>query len=149
MRGNLSTPFSNRIAENNFAARFAEVCGTSEPAKIQRLLKISYQAAKNYLDGRVPDTKVLMLIAEHTPYSIHWLLTGKGEKIVGERHEDTLIPAHQIRALIREECIEAVNELLGGNRESRVVELQPEKIRSEKISTPENVSETRERTRRS
>jgi hypothetical protein len=139
MRGNLSTPFSNKTAENNFAARFAEVCGTSEPAKIQRLLKISYQA----------DTKVLMLIAEHTPYSIHWLLTGKGEKIVGERHEDTLIPAHQIRALIREECMEAVNELLGRNRESRVVELQPEKIRSEKISTPENVSETRERTRRS
>ena len=68
------------IEKNRFVERFVEICGTSEPARVQRLLNISYQAAKNYLLGRLPDATVLKAIAEKTPYSIHWLLTGNGEK---------------------------------------------------------------------
>ena len=67
--------------KEEFVERFAEVCGTSEPAEISRSLDISYQAARNYLEGRLPDASVLLAIAEKTPFSIHWLLTGRGDKL--------------------------------------------------------------------
>ena len=122
---------------NNFTDRLIEVCGTSEPAKIQRLLDISYQAAKNYLQGRMPDSNVLITIANRTPYSIHWLLTGQGEKLVTQpMHLDTPLSAHQIRNLVREECGKVINELLAESRVStqqKVVVLQSGDLKSEKI----------------
>ncbi len=118
----------------SFSARFAEACGTSEAAKIQRLLNVSYQAARNYLNGRLPDPHVLMTIAERTPYSIHWLLTGKGEKFSTVTSQDDIpILARQISELIRQECREAVNEALMSKNGSqpRVVVLQAGEIKSE------------------
>jgi len=125
------------MQESSFQKRFAEACGSDEPARIQRLLGISYQAAKNYLGGRLPDTKVLMLVAENTPYSIHWLLTGEGEKLVREpERADTLISARRIRALIREEFAEAVSDILNRESGSKVVVLDSETIRSENPHQP-------------
>src|SRR6476661_5551002 len=105
MRGTLSSLKTSNSHIDNFVVRLIEVCGTAQPADIQRLLNISYQAAKNYLDGRVPDTKVLLQIAEKTPYSIHWLLTGKGEKLAEPALEDTPVLSDQMRELIRQECV--------------------------------------------
>ena len=118
-----------------FAARFAEVCGTSEPARIQRLLNISYQSAKNYLNGRLPDPRVLITIAERTPYSLHWLLTGTGEKFsIISGSEDTLPLARQISALIKREVEEAVNQALTKSPAgSRKIVLGPEDILSETV----------------
>lgn len=125
------------IEKNKFIERFIEICGTAEPARVQRLLNISYQAAKNYLLGRLPDSTVLKTIAEKTPYSIHWLLTGKGEKLVStEIQQDTPILTDQIRTLIRQECVEVINEMLGSQvtTQSKVVVLQSDKLRSEKVN---------------
>ncbi|MEP6704130.1 MAG: hypothetical protein ABJB34_04940 [Acidobacteriota bacterium] len=122
--------------KNLFIIRFVEVCGTSEPAKIQRLLDISYQASKNYLQGRLPDSYVLRSIAERTPYSINWLLTGKGEKLVSNAvSEDTPLSTRQIRDLIRTECVEVINELLGTREaaQQKVVVLQSGSLKSEKV----------------
>jgi hypothetical protein len=122
--------------KNTFIERFTEVCGASEPAKIQRLLDISYQAAKNYLQGRLPDSSVLRTIAERTPYSINWLLTGRGEKFVSSPpEEDTPLSARQIRDLVRTECVEVINELLGsrGLTQQKVVVLQSASLKSEKV----------------
>ena len=129
--------------KNIFIERFIEVCGTSEPAKIQRLLDISYQAAKNYVQGRMPDSYVLRTIALRTPYSINWLLTGEGEKLVSVSSppvknvpsEDTPLTARQIRALVREECVEVINELLGSREgtQQKVVVLQSGSVKSEKV----------------
>lgn len=149
MRGNVSSKNIRKSENLGFAGRFAEACGTSEPARIQRLLNISYQAAKNYLAGRLPDTRVLMRIAEKTPYSLHWLLTGTGEKLAGDASLGTLVPAHRIRAMIREECAEAVSEILETKGDPRIVVLPPDKIRSEKINTPEHSPEYEDRTRNS
>ncbi len=127
-----------------FIARFVEVCGTSEPAKIQRLLDISYQAAKNYLQGRMPDSYVLRTIAERTPYSINWLLTGKGDKLVSrEAEQDTPLTTRQVRDLIRSECSEVINELLAsrGAAKQKVVVLQSGSLKSEKVKEPSAVSE--------
>ena len=67
---------------DEFRRRFIAVCGTSNARVISEYLDISYQAAKNYLNGRLPESKVLIKIAEKTPCSLHWLLTGEGEKYV-------------------------------------------------------------------
>jgi transcriptional regulator with XRE-family HTH domain len=64
----------------DFADRFQEICETSQPAQIQRAFGISYQAAKNYLNGRYPETDVLLNIARVTGVSLHWLLTGEGPR---------------------------------------------------------------------
>lgn len=72
---------NNTIVENeDFVSRLVDVCKTNEPAELSRLLGISYQGAKNYLEGRLPDAKVLVTIVEKTQCSLNWLLTGKGEK---------------------------------------------------------------------
>jgi hypothetical protein len=122
--------------KNIFINRFIEVCGTSEPAKIQRLLDISYQAAKNYLQGRLPDSYVLRTIAQRTPYSINWLLTGEGEKLVSSpRAEDAPLTPREIRDLIRIECVEVINEILGSRSatQQKVVVLPSGSLKSEKV----------------
>jgi hypothetical protein len=134
----LSTEKTVRDEKNLFISRFVEVCGTSEAAKIQRLLNISYQAAKNYLGGRLPDPVVLRTIAERTPYSIHWLLTGHGEKLVAgpaTSPDDRPVTARQVRELVRSECVEVINELMR-SREStqqKVVVLPSDSLKSEKV----------------
>lgn len=130
--------------KNNFIERLTEVCGTSEPAKIQRLLDISYQAAKNYLQGRLPDSYVLRTIAERTPYSINWLLTGSGEKFVsGTVQENTPLSARQIRDLVRSECVEVINELVGSREltQQKVVVLQSDSLKSEKVKESSTIPE--------
>ena len=112
--------------KREFIERFVEVCGTNEPAKIQRLLDISYQAAKNYLQGRLPDSYVLLTLAKRTPYSINWLLTGEGEKFVAEpAPDDGFLTARQIRQLIRTECAEIIDEILTSRQKTskNVVEI--------------------------
>jgi hypothetical protein len=120
-----------------FGVRLAEACGTGEPARIQRMLNISYQAAKNYLNGRLPDPRVLLTIAERTPYSLHWLLTGKGEKFsIPARADDTLPLARQISALIRQEVEDAVGQALAksaSETRSRRIVLNPEDVLSETV----------------
>src|SRR5687768_13080809 len=131
--------------KNKFVERFVEVCGTSEPAKIQRLLDISYQAAKNYLQGRLPDSSVLRTVAQRTPYSINWLLTGAGEKLVSTKalpqSEDTPLSARQIRDLVRTECVEVLNELLKSHEstQQKVVVLQSGSLKSEKVKESSTV----------
>jgi hypothetical protein len=126
----------------DFAVRFAEACGTGEPARIQRLLNISYQAAKNYLSGRLPDARVLITIAQRTPYSIHWLLTGEGEKFsIPSRTEDTLPLARQISELIRQEVKGAVSEALAKQTpeaEERTIVLKPDEVLTETVREPQN-----------
>lgn len=124
------------IEKKEFIERFIETCGTSEPAYVQRLLNISYQGAKNYLLGRLPDPAVLQTIAAKTPYSIHWLLTGKGEKLVSNPSVAGIpLAVDQFRALIRQECVEVINEALESQiiQQPKVVVLQSGKLRSEKI----------------
>lgn len=137
----MSSPESNVAKAADFAVRFVEACGTTEAARIQRLLNISYQAAKNYLNGRLPDARVLLTIAERTPYSIHWLLTGKGEKFsLPTPSEDTLPLARQISELIRQEVKGAVSEALAKQpqaAESRTIVLRSDEVLNETVRETE------------
>jgi hypothetical protein len=128
----------SEISENfSFIKRFTEVCGSSQPNDIARLLNISYQAAKNYLQGRLPDSKVLKTISEKTPYSINWLLTGEGEKFVkSSSSKDTLLLSDQMRTFVRQTCLEVISEVLGNQgdaSESKIFFLTSEKIKEEKV----------------
>lgn len=128
--------------DSGFPLRFIEVCGSSEPARIQRLLDISYQTARNYLNGRLPEPRVLIKIAQNTPYSIHWLLTGTGEKFVRTTpQEDTPLLARQISALIKQEVEGAVSEILGQqhNAQPRTIVLKAADIKSEAVKDPSKI----------
>ena len=119
-----------------FIARFIEACGTSEPSKIQRLLDISYQTAKNYLHGRLPHSDILILISKRTSYSIDWLLTGRGKKIIdGATAQGTTIHTGQIEASVRRICVEVINEINGSQSaaQPKVVVLQSSELMSEKV----------------
>jgi hypothetical protein len=119
--------------------RFIEVCGSSQPVEITQLLNISYQAAKNYLEGRVPDPRVLKTISEKTDFSINWLLTGEGEKLVKKPlnplNKDTLFLSDQMRTFIRQTCLEVISEILNNKEETqpKTVVLTSEKIKEEKV----------------
>ena len=135
MRGRLSSEKGKNSINREFIKRFIEVCGSAEPAVIQRSFNISYQAAKNYLEGRLPDTRVLLEISKRTPYSIHWLLTGRGNKFAAEAApQNTAVFTDQIREMIREECALAVARLIGHDAAPKVVRLQAENVRSETVS---------------
>jgi hypothetical protein len=117
-----------------FAHRFAEACGSTQPTEIKRLLNISYQAAKNYLAGRPPEAPILAVIADKTPYSLHWLLTGRGKKFASEVVAlDTEILARQIDESVRRICVEVINEIYGRQQEGqpKVVVLQSGEVFSE------------------
>ena len=133
----MSSEKSKNSENFSYIERFVEVCGSSQPNEIARLLNISYQAAKNYLQGRLPDSKVLITISEKTSYSLNWLLTGEGEKLVkDESSRDTLVLSDQIRAFVRQTCLEVMSEVLGNVEDSpasKTVVLTSEKIKKEKV----------------
>jgi len=124
------------IKNIGFVERFIEACGTSEPAKIQRLLNISYQSAKNYLQGRHPNAEVLISIANRTSYSIDWLLTGRGKKFPdGDPAQGTPVLTGQMETFVRRICVEVINEISGRQdvAQPKVVVLQSSELLSEKV----------------
>ena len=136
------------IEKKDFAERFVESCGTSEASEISRLLDISYQAARNYLNGRLPEAFVLLAIAEKTPFSIHWLLTGRGKKFADntENTEDQIFFGKVVEAT-RQGCMIALQESFDKNSETaspKIVILKNTKVRSEKSRkdlTSSNISD--------
>jgi hypothetical protein len=123
---------------NDFVKRLVEVCGTSKPSEISRMLDISYQAAKNYLLGRLPDSGVLLTISERTPYSIHWLITGAGGKFVENGQEkDREIFTDEMRAFVRREFLDLISgEVSVEPKElvnKKIVVLSSDKIKEEKV----------------
>ena len=136
-RRNMPSRNSNEVENLEFVNRFVEACGSSQPADIKRLLGVSYQAAKNYLEGRLPDSNVLTVIARKTPYSINWLLTGEGEKFAENApREDTLLLSGKLQEFVRRECREIINEMLSSQNENaqhKTVVLMSEKIKAEKV----------------
>jgi len=78
----LSTNISTDRRAIEFGKRLILAFNTDKPAEIARKLGITYQGAKNYLDGRVPAPDTLVEIARSTGYSIHWLLTGEGPETI-------------------------------------------------------------------
>lgn len=142
----LKSPFSTPVKHSDlkkqeFVGRLVEICETSQPSVLADKLQISYQAARNYLKGRLPETNVLLLIARQTQCSIHWLLTGEGEKFAGKSSNlNTLQVSDQMKTFVRQQCLEVFNELFAlrensaqtENSKQKVVKIASEKIKLEK-----------------
>lgn len=131
----MSRANSTFVENSGFVRRFVHICGTKEPAKVARLFNISYQSAKNYLSGRLPNAYVLRSIAETTPYSIHWLLTGEGEKFT-DTTEAALELTDEMRGFIKEICLEIISSMTIEeimDQPENLVVLLPDKIKQEKI----------------
>ena len=133
---NMSRAKSQTRKNPEFIERFIEACGTAEPAEIQRLLKVSYQSAKNYLQGRLPQPDILISIGIRTSCSIDWLLTGRGKKFADEPvTQGAPIYAGQMEAFVRRICVEVINEISGKQEmaQPKVVVLQSSELLSEKV----------------
>jgi hypothetical protein len=102
------------LIDKEFAGRFKEVCGTTKPTEIKDRFGFSYQAAKNYLNGNYPETSVLLNIAKETNYSLHWLLTGKGEKFFSGESNNYISSENiiEVESLIRKIFLEEVGKFL-------------------------------------
>lgn len=122
--------------KNGYIERLIEICGTRQPNEVAQILDVSYQAARNYLNGRLPEAEVLLKISERTRYSIHWLLTGDGEKFVLRQDNlSTLLLSDQLKQLVRNQCLEIFNELFDNQREAsqeKIVKLSSKQIKAEK-----------------
>lgn len=138
------------IKTRQFIDRLVEICETNQPAELSQRMNISYQAARNYLRGRLPETSVLLMIAEKTSCSIHWLLTGKGEKFISEAENlNTLLISDQMKSFVREECLKVFNELFASagetvqpekeSGEQKIVKITSGKIRLEKTKDKSSV----------
>jgi hypothetical protein len=131
----------------DFAVRFAEACGTGQAAKIQRLLNIPYQSAKNYLNGRLPKAEVLISISDRTGCSIDWLLTGRGKKIIEiDPPAGTPVSAGQFDESVRRIVVEVINEMKWEETaQPRIVRLQSSELMSEKVPDEAVTSTGRQR----
>lgn len=128
----MSSDKSTNVENCPFIDRFIEVCESDKAVKIKQLLNISDQAARNYLSGRLPTPEILITIADQTPYSIHWLLTGRGRKFVDQAYEkNALAVTDEMHATIREICAEVFAEFQQANQ-PKIVVLPPDRLKSEK-----------------
>lgn len=119
-----------------YVERLVEICGTKQPTELAQILDTSYQAARNYLNGRLPEANILLKIAERTPYSIHWLLTGEGEKFtLKEGNLNAILISDQMKTFVRQQCLEVFNELFNKQEEiaqEKIVRLTSSQIKAEK-----------------
>jgi hypothetical protein len=129
------------LINEEFISRFIEICGTSQPTEIKGILEISYGAAKNYLQGKLPETIILLAIAEKTDFSIHWLLTGKGPKTVSSETNRNLfdiaelIASKEMEEKIREVCAEEISKYFEAKSDSLIAETEIVEIEDEYSTT--------------
>lgn len=65
----------------SFSDRLVEAFGGASMAEIARRLELPHSTIRNYVQhNRLPSAEVLVTIANRTNVSLHWLLTGEGEK---------------------------------------------------------------------
>lgn len=117
-----------------FIDRLTEACGSAKVVDIQRILGISYQTAKNYLNGRLPHAEILIKISQRTNYSIDWLLTGQGNKLA-RAYVPTEMPttAGELKRFVKAVVEEVVSD--EQNKRLKTYVLKTEEMMSEKVLT--------------
>lgn len=111
---------------STFGQRLLEAFGDDVPkGKIAEVLGVKASAVSNYLQDRIPDADKLQAVSDFTNCSIHWLITGEGEKFLNSEKKVNLDDTFReiVRDMIREE-IESVEK----NR----AEIRGENIKNEK-----------------
>jgi transcriptional regulator with XRE-family HTH domain len=68
---------------DEFSKRLQRAFDYASMADIARRIGVPHATVRNYFGGRLPAPEVLIKIANQTSVSLNWLLTGKGEMLVG------------------------------------------------------------------
>ncbi len=97
----MSIPKSNVLSVNQhkrspFGYRLKEAFQSVPNKEIARKLGVSNSAITTYMLGRIPPAEMLIEISRLTGRSIHWLITGEGEKFVNLELSSAKKRAHTI-----------------------------------------------------
>jgi transcriptional regulator with XRE-family HTH domain len=68
----------------NFIERLHAAFDNASMAEVARRLKIPHATVRNYYQGRLPASEVLVKIANETGVSLNWLLIGSGNMYAGQ-----------------------------------------------------------------
>src|SRR4051812_22204013 len=89
----------------DYVERLNKVFANASMAEVARRLGVPHATVQNYYrKGRLPDTKVLMKIAEVTNVSLNWLLRGTGDMYAVHR------PPIGLGAFIEEKISEIIEQ---------------------------------------
>jgi transcriptional regulator with XRE-family HTH domain len=69
---------------DDFRSRLLKVFNHASMAEVARQLNLPHATVRNYFQGRLPATEVLMIIANETGVSLNWLLLGTGDMYGGQ-----------------------------------------------------------------
>ena len=92
----------------DFRMRLLTVFNHASMAEVARQLKIPHATVRNYFQGRLPATEVLVKIANETGVSLNWLLLGTGDMYAGRR------PPIGIGQFLEEKIGEIINKKFAG-----------------------------------
>lgn len=80
----------------DFSKRLKSLFEGKSYLEIGQLLNLSDATISNYLNGRIPSADKLIRISEITDCNLHWLLTGRGEKILKPVNKPTTLVFYDI-----------------------------------------------------
>lgn len=91
------------MAKSDFGQRLKEAFGNATNAVIGNKIGVSEGAVGFYVRGRVPDSEILVKIADVTNCNLHWLLTGEGKQSLSDQLDLNEALRDMIREIVREE----------------------------------------------
>jgi len=101
----------------DFQKRLQRAFDYASMADIARRIGVPHATVRNYFGGRLPAPEVLIKIANQTDVSLTWLLTGKGEMLLG------VAPKLDLGRIFEERINEIIDRRLAGRDEAAVYDL--------------------------
>lgn len=112
----------DKVGTSSFGERLREAFGGISNKDIAERLGVSKSAVTNYVEGRIPSADMLAKISELTNYSIHWLITGQGSKLVGQKTDADLDKSKVERRRYAQDLLKRVLEVSGGLQPAALAE---------------------------
>jgi repressor LexA len=116
---------------SSFGRRLREAFVGISNKEIAERLGVSKSAVTNYVEGRIPSADMLAKISELTGYSIHWLITGEGSKLVSQKNEADLDKGEAERRRYAKDLLKRVLEVSGSLQPAALAEslhIEPRKL---------------------
>ncbi|MBK9215674.1 MAG: helix-turn-helix domain-containing protein [Chloracidobacterium sp.] len=105
------------MENEDFVRRLDKAFEHQSMADVARRLRIPHATVRNYYNGRLPASDVLIKIARESGVSIDWLLLGKGEMYIGDTR------GVDIGRFIENKITELIDEKLAGTGREAIRDL--------------------------
>lgn len=97
-----NTKSANHIEFFGLEKRVSEAFDFDNRQKIADKLGVNYQTLSNWLTGRTDfPTEVLAEIANHSKFSLNWILTGNGEKRLAKPEKPSIVNEENLLIFVR------------------------------------------------